>query len=128
MDTACELTKPFGTEGAAPARQRLDENLLESIAAGDRFAMQVFFQRHNVRVYRFLLRLTGNASVAEEIVGEVFLDVWRHAGTSAAKCQATTWLLAIAHDKAPKSAVKSRMFHARSQMAKLLAAPGLLRR
>jgi RNA polymerase sigma-70 factor (ECF subfamily) len=99
MDTTCELRKISGTDTVSD-RQRLDETLLESIAAGDRFAMQVLFQRHNVRVYRFVLRLTGNAAVAEEIVSEVFLEVWRHAATFQAKCQATTWLLTIARHKA----------------------------
>ena len=98
MDTACEMTRTSGT--AAAPRQRLDENLLESIAAGDKLAMQVLFQRHNVRIYRFVLRLIGNASVAEEIVSEVFLNVWRQAGTFEAKCQVTTWLLTIARHKA----------------------------
>jgi RNA polymerase sigma-70 factor (ECF subfamily) len=100
MDTACELTKSSGTTSAVATRQRLDATLLESIAAGDKFAMQVLFQRHNVRVYRFVLRLIGNESLAEEIVSEVFLNVWRHAGTFEAKCQVTTWLLAIARHKA----------------------------
>jgi RNA polymerase sigma-70 factor (ECF subfamily) len=99
MDAACELTKPSGTTVASD-RQRLDESLVDSIAAGDKFAMQVLFQRHNVRVYRFVLRLIGNASLAEEIVSEVFLNVWRRAGTFEAKCQVTTWLLAIARHKA----------------------------
>jgi RNA polymerase sigma-70 factor, ECF subfamily len=99
MDATCEATKISGTT-VASARQKLDETLLASIAAGDRFAMQVLFQRHNVRVYRFVLRLVGNPSVAEEIVGDVFLNVWRHAGSFEAKCQATTWLLTIARHKA----------------------------
>lgn len=99
MDAACEATKLSGT-AIASTRQRLDETLLASIAAGDKFAMQVLFQRHNVRVYRFVLRLIGNASVAEEIVGDVFLNVWQHAGSFEAKCQVTTWLLTIARHKA----------------------------
>jgi RNA polymerase sigma-70 factor (ECF subfamily) len=100
MDTACELTNSSGTTSAVATRQRLDATLLEAIAAGDKFAMQVLFQRHNVRIYRFVLRLIGNESLAEEIVSEVFLNVWRHAGTFEAKCQVTTWLLAIARHKA----------------------------
>jgi RNA polymerase sigma-70 factor (ECF subfamily) len=99
MDATCELSKTSGTDTVS-SRQRLDETLLESIAAGDRFAMQVLFQRHNVRIYRFVLRLTGNAAAAEEIVSEVFLEVWRQAATFQAKCQATTWLLTIARHKA----------------------------
>ena len=99
MDTTCELRKTSATDTIS-SRQRLDETLLESIAAGDRFAMQVLFQRHNVRIYRFVLRLSGNAAAAEEIVSEVFLEVWRHAATFQARCQVTTWLLTIARHKA----------------------------
>ena len=99
MDTAAgELTRISGT--AASTRQKLDKALLQSIAAGDRLAMQVLFQRHNARVYRFVLRLVGNAAVAEEILSEVFLNVWQHAGSFQSRCEVTTWLLAIARHKA----------------------------
>jgi len=40
-----------------------------------------------VRVYRFVLRMIGNAFLSRGIVSEVFLNVWRHAGTFEAKCQ-----------------------------------------
>jgi RNA polymerase sigma-70 factor, ECF subfamily len=199
MDVACESKNPSGTGAEASTRQRLDETLIKSIAAGDKLAMQVLFQRHNVRVYRFVLRLSGNASLAEEIVSETFLNVWQRAGSFEARCQVSTWLLAIARHKAvsvlrrrseaqldgdmaaaiadagdsaetvldredrsrimrkcltqlsplhreiidlvyyheksideaaqivgvPKSTVKTRMFYARSHMAKLLKAAGL---
>jgi RNA polymerase sigma-70 factor (ECF subfamily) len=73
------------------------------IAAGDKRAMQVLYARHNVRVYRFVLRLTGNSSTAEDLVSEVFLDVWRQADAFEAKAQVSTWLLAIARYKALSS-------------------------
>jgi RNA polymerase sigma-70 factor, ECF subfamily len=124
MDTACELTNVSGTATPAPTRQRLDENLLESIARGDKFAMQVLFQRHNVRVYRFVLRLIGNASLAEEIVGEVFLAVWRQAGTFEAKCQVTTWLLTIARHKALSLLRRHSEARLDDDMAATIADPG----
>jgi len=77
-----------------------DEALIERIASGDKLAMQVLFARHQVRVYRFVLRLVRDQSVAEELVGEVFLDVWRQAGRFEARSTASTWLLAIARYKA----------------------------
>ena len=77
-----------------------DEALLRMIAGGDRQAMQLLYSRHNVRVYRFVLRITGNACMAEDIVSETFLDVWRGAGEFGSKSQASTWLLAIARNKA----------------------------
>src|SRR5919109_3625010 len=83
-----------------PAQETSDEALIGLIADGDRRAMQVLYARHNVRVYRFLLRLTGNPSLAEDLVSEVFLDAWRQADTFESKSQVSTWLLAIARYKA----------------------------
>ena len=77
-----------------------DEALLGAIAAGDQRAMQVLYARHHVRVYRFVLRLTQDRSSAEDVVSEVFLDVWRRAGGFKGKSQVSTWMLAIARYKA----------------------------
>jgi RNA polymerase sigma-70 factor (ECF subfamily) len=84
----------------APAQETSDEALIGLIADGDKRAMQVLYARHNVRVYRFILRLTGNQSLAEDLVSEVFLDVWRQAEAFESKSQVSTWLLAIARYKA----------------------------
>jgi RNA polymerase sigma-70 factor, ECF subfamily len=84
----------------APVQDTSDEALIELIADGDKRAMQVLYARHNVRVYRFIVRLTGNQSLAEDLVSEVFLDVWRQAEGFEAKSQVSTWLLAIARYKA----------------------------
>jgi RNA polymerase sigma-70 factor (ECF subfamily) len=83
--------------------ERSDKALIESIAEGDKLAMRVLFARHYVRVYRFALRLTGNSATAEDIVNEVFFDVWRQAGGFEAKSQVSTWLLAITRYKAISS-------------------------
>ena len=77
-----------------------DEALICAIAKGDRRAMALLYTRHNVRLYRFILRLTGNAATAEDLVSEVFLDVWRSAQRFEAKSSVSTWLLAIARYKA----------------------------
>jgi RNA polymerase sigma-70 factor (ECF subfamily) len=84
----------------APVQDSSDEALIELIAEGDKRAMQVLYARHNVRVYRFILRMTANQSLAEDLVSEVFLDVWRQAENFEAKSQVSTWLLAIARYKA----------------------------
>ena len=62
--------------------------------------MQMLYTRHNVRVYRFILRLINHRSLAEDLVSEVFLVVWRQAEGFKAKSQVSTWLLAIARNKA----------------------------
>jgi RNA polymerase sigma-70 factor (ECF subfamily) len=84
-----------------------DEVLISRIAAGDRLAMQVLFARHHVKVYRFVLRLVNNPSTAEDLISEVFLDVWRQASRFEARSQVSTWLLAIARFKA-LSALRKR--------------------
>jgi RNA polymerase sigma-70 factor (ECF subfamily) len=77
-----------------------DAALVRSIAGGNKHAMQILFARHNVRVFRFLLRFVGEKSTAEDLVSDVFLDVWRQAGRFQARSQVSTWLLAIARNKA----------------------------
>ena len=91
------------------SRQRTsDEALINAIATGDRHAMHVLYVRHSVRVYRFVLRLTNDSSLAEDLVSEVFIDVWRRANGFKGKSQVSTWLLAIARNKA-LSAMRARV-------------------
>jgi RNA polymerase sigma-70 factor, ECF subfamily len=77
-----------------------DKALIGAIAAGDRRAMQALYAQHNVRLYRFVLRLINDSSLAEDLVSEVFIDVWRGAEGFKAKSQVSTWMLAIARHKA----------------------------
>ena len=77
-----------------------DEVLIGRIARGDRLAMQVLFARHQLRVHRFVYRLVGNQAVAEDLISEVFLDVWRQADRFEGRSAVSTWLLAIARFKA----------------------------
>ena len=77
-----------------------DEVLIGRIANGDRLAMQVLFARHHLRVYRFVLRLVRNEATAEDLISEVFLDVWRQAGKFEGRSAASTWVLGIARFKA----------------------------
>jgi RNA polymerase sigma-70 factor, ECF subfamily len=77
-----------------------DEALIGRIARGDRLAMQVLFARHHVRIYRFVLRLLRDEMAAEDVIGDVFLDVWRQASRFEGRSAVSTWLIAIARFKA----------------------------
>jgi RNA polymerase sigma-70 factor, ECF subfamily len=77
-----------------------DEMLIARIAGGDRLAMQTLFARHRTGVYRWLLRYVGNEATAEDLLSDVFLDVWRQADRFQARSSVSTWLLAIARFKA----------------------------
>jgi RNA polymerase sigma-70 factor, ECF subfamily len=80
-----------------------DEVLIGRIASGDRLAMQVLFARYHVRVFRFVVRLVRDEQTAEDLISEVFLDVWRQAGRFEKRSAVSTWLLAIARFKALSS-------------------------
>jgi RNA polymerase sigma-70 factor (ECF subfamily) len=76
-----------------------DSTLIAQIATGDRLAMQALFARHKTRVYRFILRLVGDAASADDLTSEVFLAVWRNAHKFRERAAVSTWLLAIARFK-----------------------------
>jgi RNA polymerase sigma-70 factor (ECF subfamily) len=100
MSTTCITGRLCAAAATGEAPGTSDPALIQSIAAGDRRAMRTLFARHNVRVYRFLLRFVADQSTAEDLVGEVFLDVWRQADKFQARSQVSTCLLAIARYKA----------------------------
>jgi RNA polymerase sigma-70 factor, ECF subfamily len=77
-----------------------DENLIKAIAAGDEGAMRTLYARHNVRVFRFISRLVTEPGTAEDLVSEVFIDVWGQASRFQGRSQVTTWILSIARFKA----------------------------
>ena len=77
-----------------------DEILVERIAAGDKLAMQVLFARHRTSIYRWLYRFVGNETVAEDLLSDVFFDVWQQTGRFEGRSAVTTWLLSIARFKA----------------------------
>src|SRR2546428_10587019 len=117
MQTGYVLRDVASPHVRAPVQETSDEALIELIADGDKRAMQVLYARHNVRVYRFILRLTGNQTLAEDLVSEVFLDVWRQAEGFEAKSQVSTWLLAIARYKALSAMRRRTDEHLDDQMA-----------
>ena len=77
-----------------------DEALIERIADRDQLAMRTLFARYRVALYRWLLRLVSDTATAEDLLSEVFLDVWRHAAVFEGRSSVSTWLLAIARNKA----------------------------
>ncbi|MGB3446927.1 MAG: sigma-70 family RNA polymerase sigma factor [Xanthobacteraceae bacterium] len=86
-------------QGILAAQATSDEMLLESIADGSKPAMHILYARHRVRVYRFILRMVRDTTTAEDLVSQVFLDVWRTAGQFEGRAQVSTWLMSIARFK-----------------------------
>jgi RNA polymerase sigma-70 factor (ECF subfamily) len=104
----CSASRATGTRlpdirkrlpGDAAGTDASDEALIKAIGRGDRHAMALLYGRHHLKVYRFALRITSDPASAEDVVSDVFLDVWRRAGAFKARAQVSTWLLAIARNK-----------------------------
>ena len=95
---------PAGSAAASPpheaASEASDETLIGRIAGGDQLAMRTLFARHRVALYRWLLRLVRDEALAEDLLSDVFLDVWRQVASFRGRASVSTWLLAIARHMA----------------------------
>ena len=69
-----------------------DLDLARAAAAGDAAAFESIYEQHHKRVYSLCLRMLGNASQAEDLTQEVFLQVFKKIGSFRGDSAFTTWL------------------------------------
>jgi RNA polymerase sigma-70 factor (ECF subfamily) len=75
--------------------------LVECVARGDSWALELIYDRHRRGVYSLALRLLGETAAAEEVVQETFLKLWRHpAAYQPSRGRLLPWLLGVAHHHA----------------------------
>jgi len=86
-----------------------DEQLHRSALAGSGEAIAALYKRHGGLVYRFTLRMSGDALTAEEITQEVFLALLSQIDQfDAARGSLSTWLCGIARRKLWKHLERSK--------------------
>jgi len=73
-----------------------DAALLRRIGRGDEDAMAAFYREHGRVVLAQVLLVTGERALAEEIVQDTMLAVWRGAGSFRGESSARSWVIAIA--------------------------------
>jgi RNA polymerase sigma-70 factor (ECF subfamily) len=95
-----QAISPVSPAPVQAAQDTSDDALVALIAGRDKRALQTLYSRHHVRIFRFALRFLNDEAAAEDTVSEVFIDVWRQAERFEGRSQVTTWLLAIARNKA----------------------------
>jgi RNA polymerase sigma-70 factor (ECF subfamily) len=100
LSALTHLRPAKASQRLSPNDQDSDQALMARVAAGERAAIRVLMERHQLKIYRFVLRLVDNSATAEDIVSEVFLELWRHAAKFEGRAQLSTWILAIARNKA----------------------------
>jgi RNA polymerase sigma-70 factor, ECF subfamily len=82
-------------------RSLADEELMELVDAGEVRAFEVVFDRHAGAGYSLALRMCGRRALADDIVQDAFLSLWR-SGTSydRARGSVRSWVLSAVHNRA----------------------------
>ncbi len=80
-----------------------DAVLLQRIANGDRPAFEAFYRAYVPRLARFLQRLVRRPHVIEEVLNDAMLVVWRSAAKFRGQSKVSTWVFAIAYNRALKA-------------------------
>jgi len=68
-------------DGVARDPARSDGELMRAVAGGDPDAFALLYGRYERPLYNFLVRLTRQRALAEDLLQETFTRVWRAAGT-----------------------------------------------
>jgi RNA polymerase sigma-70 factor (ECF subfamily) len=78
-----------------------DEDLLLAAAQGDQEAIGRLYDRHQGTMYGLAMRITNDPGLAQDVVQEAMLGVWRNATRfDASRAKARTWMLALVHHRA----------------------------
>jgi RNA polymerase sigma-70 factor, ECF subfamily len=91
---------PFPMPDLPPPDAPSDAELLGSVAAADRDAFVLLFERYAGRIKGLMMRSGASASDADEIVQDVMVSIWRRAASfDPARAAASTWIFAIARHR-----------------------------
>ncbi len=96
------LTKIYVADEQQPASScspyafATDQDVLIAIADGAVWALDMLYQRYSQGLYSLAYRMVSDYQIAEDLIQETFLRVWRHAATFSAQAGSVRgWLFAI---------------------------------
>lgn len=77
-----------------------DEALIQAIAQGAMWAMEPLYQRYNRILYSLVYRMVADHQVAEDLLQDAFLSIWRRATSYSPQSGAVrSWLISIVHHR-----------------------------
>jgi RNA polymerase sigma-70 factor, ECF subfamily len=86
---------------AAEQKGSADMMLVSAIRSGDEQAMAALYDRYSAVVYSVALRVLGDTGKAEDLVQEVFMQLWRNpGGFDSSRGHLAPWLAVIARNRA----------------------------
>ena len=82
-------------------RSLADEDLMRLVRRGQAPAFEVIYERHSQAAFSLAYRMAGSRGVAEDVVQEAFLALWRGASRyDGARGSVRSWVLGIVHNRA----------------------------
>lgn len=82
-------------------RELADEELMQHVQEGEPRALEVIFDRHRGPAFSLAYRMCGRRAMAEDIVQEAFVSVWRSgARYDRARGSVRSWVLSAVHNRA----------------------------
>jgi RNA polymerase sigma-70 factor (ECF subfamily) len=91
----------IGVPSAAPNAITSDLALVTAIRSGDQSAMAALYDRYSSIVYAVALRVLQDTGAAEDVLQDIFMQLWRHPGAfDASRGNMAAWLAVIARHRA----------------------------
>lgn len=103
--TEANTLRPADSQDAQPDTD--DFALMRRVAAKERQAFEVLYQRYYPRLCGYLVKFLGCRALAEEVLDDVMLVVWREASRFRYQSRVSTWIFGIAYYKALKARTKT---------------------
>jgi RNA polymerase sigma-70 factor, ECF subfamily len=86
-----------------------DSGLVSAIRSGDQGAMSALYDRYSSIVYSVALRVLGDTGGAEDVLQDVFMQLWRNPGTfDSSRGSLGAWLAVISRNRAIDALRKRR--------------------
>jgi RNA polymerase sigma-70 factor, ECF subfamily len=112
----------------ADLRTLADEDLMVFVRDGEPRAFEVIFDRHSGAAFSLAYRMCGRRAMAEDVVQEAFLSLWRGGGRyDRRRGSVRNWVLGVVHNRAidafRRGAVRDSRNVSDEGIAERLAAP-----
>jgi RNA polymerase sigma-70 factor (ECF subfamily) len=86
-----------------------DNSLVSAVRSGDENAMATLYDRYSPIVYSVALRVLGDTGAAEDVLQEVFMQLWRNpGGFDSSRGNLAAWLAVISRNRAIDAVRKRR--------------------
>lgn len=99
MDNPYDANHTTG-RSSLPTNEQSDEALIHAIAGGAVWAMEPLYQRYSRILYSLAYRMVSDHQIAEDLIQDAFLSVWRRATSYSPQSGAVrSWLISIVHHR-----------------------------